>query len=90
MDCHSVDNLIIEMFQNDSNMEYKRVILVAVSMKRCVIIWDKSNGSKNRRNKDIVYYAIRDKTRYWFKNVLEDRRRMLSKFLNIWWSIRCI
>ena len=26
MDCRSADNLKIEMFQNDSNMEYKRVI----------------------------------------------------------------
>ena len=68
----------------------KESILVAVSKKRCVIIWDKSNGSMNRRNKGIVHYAIRDKTRYWFKNVLEDRQRMLSEFLNIWWSIGCI
>ena len=68
----------------------KESILIAVSKKRCVIIWDKLNGSMNRRNKDTVHYAIRDKARYWLKNVLEDRRRMLSKFLNIWWSIRCI
>ena len=66
------------------------IFMVATSKKRCVIIWDKSNGSMNRRNKNIAHYVIKNSMSYWFKNGLEEYWWILSEFLNIWWTIRCI